>query len=145
MGYVAGSSRPAPSSLGGAIVLILVGLAALAAGVHYVRSSRTPAGGQPLPGRVVDVSVKTSNFSGSRRRLYGASVEYRDPVTGESRVLPPASHQPGERKVGESVTLVRDPATGEVRLPLPNPRSQMATPFVFAALMFALGVADLRE
>jgi hypothetical protein len=128
---------------GGAIVLILIGLAVLAAGVHFSRTSRTPAGAQPLPGRVVDVSVKTSNFSGSRKRLYGPSVEYRDPATGESRVLPPASHQSRELKVGDSVTLMRDPATGEVRLPLPNPMSQMALPFVFGALMIALGVADL--
>jgi hypothetical protein len=115
----------------------VVGLVVLAAGVHFSRTSRTPAGAQPLPGRVVDVSVKTSNFSGSRKRLYGASVEYR--------VLPPASHQARELKVGDSVDLVRDPVTGEVRLPLPNPRSQLALPFVFGALMIALGVADLRE
>lgn len=127
------------------MVLILIGLAALAAGVHFRRTSRTPSGAQPLPGRVVDVSVKTSNFSGSRTKLYGASVQYRDPVTGESRVLPPASHQPRECKIGDAVTLMRDPATGEVRLPLPNPRSQMAVPFVFGVLMMALGVAELRD
>ena len=91
------------------------------------------------------MSVKRSNFSGSRTLLYGASVEYRDPVTGESRVLSPTSHQPGERKVGDSVTLMRDPATGDVRLPLPNPTAQIALPFVFGALMIALGIADLTE
>lgn len=112
--------------------------------MHFRRTSRTAAGAQPVAGRVVNVSVKKSNFSGSRTLLYGASVEYRDPVTAESRVLPPASHQSKEYKVGDSVTLMRDPATGEVRLPLPNPRSQIALPFVFGALMIALGIADLR-
>lgn len=126
------------------MVLILVGLLVLAAGIHFRRANRTPADARPLPGRVVDVSVKKSNFSGSRTLLYGPSVEYSDPVTGQSRVLPPASHQPRERKIGDTVTLVRDPATGEVRLPLANPRSQMLLPFVFSALMIALGVADLR-
>lgn len=134
-----------PRQQGGAIILILVGIAALVAGVHFRRTSGTPAGAKPVPGRVVDVSVKTSNFSGSRTLLYGASVEYRDPVTGRSRVLPPASHQPQECRVGDLVTLMRDPSTGEVRLPLPNPRQQIALPFVFGALMIALGVADLRE
>ena len=127
------------------VVLILVGLAAFAAGVHFRRVSRTAPDGQPLPGRVVDVSVTTSNFSGSRTRLYGPSVSYRNPVTGEAHVLPPASHQRREYRVGEAVTVVRDPVTGEVRLPLPHPRAQMALPFVFGVLMIGLGVAELRD
>ena len=127
------------------MVLILVGLAALAAGVHFRRVSRVLPGSEPVAGRVVHVSVTTSNFSGSRKPLYGPSVEYRDPVTGHPRVLPPASHQSEAYAVGDEVTLMRDPATGELRLPLPHPRSQVAVPFVFAALMLALGVADLRD
>ena len=127
------------------MVLIVVGVAALVAGVHFLRTSHVPGDAQPIPGRVVEVSVKTSNFSGSSKRLYGPSVEYRDPATGTSRVLPPASHQAREYLVGEEVTLMRDPATGEMRLPLPHPRSQMALPFVFGLLMITLGVADLRS
>ena len=57
------------------MVLVLVGLAVLAAGVHVRRTSRTPPGARPLPGRIVDVPVKTS-ISGSRTKLYGASVQY---------------------------------------------------------------------
>lgn len=127
------------------MVLIVVGLVVLAAGVHFRRVSRTAPGAVPVPGRVVDVSVKRSNLSGSRTPLYGPTVEYRDPTTGEVRVLPPASHQPAAVAVGDAVTLLRDPQTGEVRLPLPHPRAQLALPFVFGALMIGLGVLDLRE
>lgn len=109
------------------MVLIVVGICILAAAVHFQRRHRTPADAVPVPGTVVDVSVRRSTQSGSNRLLYGVTVEYRDPQTGSTRVLPPDSHQAQERAVGERVTLLRDPRTGEVRLPLPNPGSVSRT------------------
>lgn len=41
--------------------------------------------------------------------------------------------------------LFRHPVTGEMRLPLPQPRRQMALPFVLGLLVIGLGVADLAS
>jgi hypothetical protein len=125
------------------VVLIVIGVAILGLGVHYARRHRTPSGAQPLAGRVVDVSVKRSSLSNNPTVLYAASIAYRDPRTGEQQVLPPDSHRAQPLEVGDAVTLVRDPATGRVALPLARPRSQMALPFVFGLGVIALGVADL--
>jgi hypothetical protein len=125
------------------MVLIVIGLVVMGIGVHHLRSHRTPRGAEPLQGRVVDVDMKRSSLSGSSKRLYAATVEYHDPRTGQQHVLPPDSHQPRALAVGDEVTLLRDPATGKVRLPLPNPGLQMALPFVFGALVIAMGVYDL--
>ena len=71
------------------------------------------------------------------------TVAYRDPRTGEQLLLPPASRQPKAPQVGDAVTVMRDRTTGEVRLPLPNPKAQMAMPFVFGVGVIVLGVLDL--
>lgn len=125
--------------------LVLVGLLMLAAGVHLVRSRRLPAGAEPVPGEVVDVAVKRSSLTGSNQELYAPSVAYLDPATGAREVLPPAAHEPRPYAVGDQVVLFRHPVTGEVRLPLPQPRRQMALPFVLGLLVIGLGVADLAS
>lgn len=125
------------------MVLIVIGLVILGVGVHYSRRHRTPPGAEPLAGRVVDVEVRRSPLSENSTLLYGASIAYRDPRTGEQQVLLPNSHRAQAVKVGDAVTLMRDPATGEVKLPLAKPKSQMALPFVFGLGTIALGVVDL--
>ena len=125
------------------MVLILLGVGILGLGVHYVRRHRAPSGAEPVAGRVVDVSVKRSSLSNNPTMLYGERIAYMDPRTGEQRGLPPDSHRAQPLEVGDAVTLVRDPATGRVALPLARPRSQMALPFVFGLGVIALGVADL--
>ncbi|WP_225753918.1 DUF3592 domain-containing protein [Actinotalea sp. Marseille-Q4924] len=125
------------------MVLVVAAVLLAAAGVHMVRRHRIPPGAEPLPGEVVEVAVKRSSISGSSHLLYAPTVAYRDRATGERRLLPPASHQPRAYEVGEQVTLMQLPDTREVRLPLPQPRRQMALPFVLSALALALGVADL--
>ena len=125
------------------MVLIVVGALILAAAVHFRRVSRIAPDARPVAGRVVEVERRRSSISGSRTMLYGPSVRYADPVTGEERVLPPASYQPRVYEVGEAVSLMWDPASGELRLPLPRPRAQMAMPFAFGVGIIALGVADL--
>jgi hypothetical protein len=127
------------------VVLIAVGVVILGIGVHFSRRSRTPSGAEPLPGRVVDVQVKRSSQSNNNTLLYAATVAYRDPGTGREEVLPPDSHQPRALEVGDEVTLMRDPATGRVTLPLPHPGLQMALPFVFGAGVIAVGIADLMS
>lgn len=89
------------------------------------------------------VSVKRSREF-RNRLLYGPDVEYRDPRP-ETHVLSAASHQRRwNYGVGDEVTLLRDPS-GEVRLPLPRPRSQMALPFILGLSVIVLGVVDLME
>ncbi len=126
------------------MVLIAIGVVLRAIGVHHSRAHRTPAGAEPLPGRVVDVEVKRSSQSNDNTLLYGATMSYRPAhrlgagaVTG---LLPAAGLE-----VGDEVTLMRDPATGVVKLPLPNPRMQMALPFAMCVGTIVLGVMDLRE
>nr|WP_297430349.1 hypothetical protein [uncultured Actinotalea sp.] len=41
--------------------------------------------------------------------------------------------------------MLAAPVTGEMRLPLPQPRRQMALPFVLGLLVIGLGVADLAS
>jgi hypothetical protein len=129
--------------MGRTVVLIVIGLVVIALGPHYQRRHRPPRGAESLQGRVVDVSVKRSSSTGSAQRLHGAAVEHPDPHSGAKQVLPPDSHQPRAYHVGDEVTLIRDPATGVVRLALPRPRLQTALPFVFGGLVVALGVLDL--
>ena len=125
------------------MVLILIGLVILAIAVHFRRNHGPVRGAEPVPGRIVDVDARRTQVSGSNRMLYAVTVEYRDPATGERRVLPPKGHQTVAYEVGDEVTLQRDPATGSLRVPLEHPRAQVAMPFVFAAAVIALGVADL--
>ena|GEM_PF-4181597 len=125
------------------MVLLVCGLLILAAGVHMRRSTRIPRGSVPLPGRVVDVDERRSTLSANRQRLYGVSVEYRDPRSGAVTVLPPDSHQPHAYEVGDEVTLMHDPESGLVRLPSPSRVAQTVMPFVFGAVVVGLGVWDL--
>lgn len=127
------------------MVLIVLSVVLFAAGVHYRRAHRIAPGAEPIPGRVVGVSVKRSSISNSNQLLYGVTVEYHDPRTREQAVLPPASHQPRAYQVGDELTLMRDPVSGVVRVPLPRPGLQMALPFVFGVLALGLGVADLAS
>lgn len=134
-----------PVHQGVLVVLVLIGLLMLAAGVHLVRTRRLPAGAEPVPGEVVDVAVKRSSLTGSNQELYAPTVAYLDPATGTREVLPPAAHEPRPYAVGDQVLLFRHPVTGEMRLPLPQPRRQMALPFVLGLLVIGLGVADLAS
>ena len=127
----------------GAVVLVVCGVLMLWAGRHQYRVARTPTHWSTLTGRVVDVATKRSNLSGSRRVLHGPTIEYLDTTAGVRRTLPPASYQPRGYRVGEEVLLRQDPASGEVRLPLPSPLTQLALPFVLGGLVIALGVVDL--
>ena len=67
------------------------------------------------------------------------------PRTGSQQMLAPDSYQSRPLQVGDEVTLMRDPVTGVVRLPLPNPRLQLAMPFVVGVGVVVLGAVDLRE
>lgn len=127
----------------GSFVLVVVGCLLLAAGVHQWKVARIPPGWTAVPGRVVDVESRKSSLSGNNRRLHGPTVEYRDSGTGETRRLPPASYQPSEYHLGQEVTLRQDPASGQVRLPLPMPVRQLALPFGFGAVVVAMGLYGL--
>ncbi|WP_336922333.1 DUF3592 domain-containing protein [Aquipuribacter sp. SD81] len=125
------------------MVLVVCGLLVVAAGVHFARTTALPRGGETLRGTVVSVQEKRSSLSSDGRRLHAVTVEYRDPATGERRVLTPDGHRPEAYRTGDEVSLVRDPSTGEVRLPAPRRVAQSLAALGFGAVVVALGVLDV--
>jgi hypothetical protein len=125
------------------VVLVIVGIAILGLGVHLWRSSAEPINGVTVQGTVVSVERRRSRRSGSGTVLYGPTIRYFSPSTGQAVDLPPSSMRPEVYEEGQSVELILDPVGGRAVLPERNRVSKLMLPFAGGLGCLALGIYDL--